>query len=193
MLPVRTHAHAHTLLAMPSPRPVVSRPATRRDLGRWELDQESPCDRHGRSTFSDHWMPATSHTHRRPWRIAAGQRGDHGCLAYTPCRAAAGTPLRVPLSLAWENPVEYANAIRFTGNSARIWSSMIVIATPSLDRKTLTPQSLMRCASHATAAGWHNWQSAVTRSAHRRGRAAFTWSELPRLATSAPADAQGRR
>src|SRR5271166_5244720 len=66
MLPVRTHAHTHTLFAMPSPRPAVSRPATRRELGRWELDQESPCDQHGRSTFSDHWMPATSHSHRRP-------------------------------------------------------------------------------------------------------------------------------
>lgn len=30
---------------------------------------------------------------------------------------------------------------------------MIAIATPSLDLKTLTPQSLMRCASYATAGG----------------------------------------
>jgi hypothetical protein len=30
---------------------------------------------------------------------------------------------------------------------------MIAIATASLDRKTLTPQSLMRCASYATAGG----------------------------------------
>ena len=80
MLPVRTHAHAHTLLAMPSPRPAVSRPATRRELGRWEFDQESPCDRHGRSTFSDHCMPASSYQHPCPGREPAGQRGDHDCL-----------------------------------------------------------------------------------------------------------------
>lgn len=101
------------LFKMPSPRPAMSRPATRRDLGRWELDQESPCDRHGRSTFSDHCMPASSHSHRRPPRIATGQRGHGGCLGYTPCRPAAGTHRAYhPLPPRRKSGRTYANAIQ---------------------------------------------------------------------------------
>jgi hypothetical protein len=49
-----------------------------------------------------------------PGHIAAGQRGDHGCLGYTPCRAAAGTPrANTSLSLRRKSGRTYANAIRF--------------------------------------------------------------------------------
>lgn len=49
-----------------------------------------------------------------PGRIAAGQCSDHGCLGYTPCRAAAGTPrANTSLSLRRKSGRTYANAIRF--------------------------------------------------------------------------------
>lgn len=104
------------LFAMPSPRPAVSRPATRRDLGRCEFDQESPCDRHGRSTFSDHCMPASSYHHPCPAREPAGQQRDHGCLGGTRAAKLPGHRCGVMGSLPAENPVDLCKC-----NSMRQW------------------------------------------------------------------------
>jgi hypothetical protein len=108
MLPVRTHAHAHTLFA-PSGAD-QQRDATWAD---------------GNSTKR---APATGTDGRRfpttgcqllriptlaPGRIAAGQRSDHGCLGYTPCRAAAWTRRAYhPLPPRRKSGRTYANAIQ---------------------------------------------------------------------------------
>jgi hypothetical protein len=96
-VPVPCCRYAHVPMPTPGSRchPVAQRSADQQRAANWA---------DGNSTKR---APATSMDSRRfpttgcqllriptaaPGRVAAVQRCDHGCLGYTPCRAAAGTP-----------------------------------------------------------------------------------------------------